>query len=99
MPKYHAGQNPRDRADASRIGQSRSTMPWLLGILALLIVGGFVLAMVGGMNADRTAEPSGDRPATTGAATSDPTGAKAPAKSRAGDPTGANRSSGPSTKQ
>jgi hypothetical protein len=85
MAKYHSGRN------GTRVGNSRSMMPWLLGILAVLIIGGFALSMMGGMNADRTAEPAAQQRTTTGAATSDPTGANAPAKPRATDPTGASQ--------
>lgn len=80
-------------------GPRRTGFLWLLGLVALLIIGGFAISMMGGMNADRTAEPSVERTQTTGSASSDPTGANAPAKPRASDPTGANRGTAPAPKR
>jgi hypothetical protein len=85
----------RDRPTPNPRYNRNSSLMWMLGLAAVLIIGGLLFMTMG---RDATVA---DRPAarTTGAATTnDPTAANAPAKSRATDPTGANRASAPAPK-
>ncbi len=66
MTKYRSERHRNDATSDAPV-RSSAMMPFLLGIVAILVIGGIAMMMIGGINPDRTAEPVTQRLETTGA--------------------------------